>query len=106
MSELKGRGGSGRGQGRKPLAAAKTISLKLMDDELQKYVEDPLGSSTLIRFLIRKHYKLCLHGILVVDQMTGATTCYECHADSPEDFSKLHRNLPPEDEQILDFPPI
>jgi hypothetical protein len=102
--KLKGRGGKGRGQGRKPLNAVTSINVKLRRDELAKYESDPVGSPSLLRFLLRRHYGLCLHGIITENVATGISQCFECGATDFEDFSRLHRQLKgnPTD---LDMPP-
>ena len=105
MEPKKNYGGSRPNSGRKikiGVNAGIAVSANLQPEELAAF-RNSGGGASLIRFALRKHFGLCVHGDFTFDTETGEHRCLWCDAQNPEYFTKfINKNREGADN---DFPP-
>lgn len=80
-------------KGRKKLPAHEVINVTLFAEEFKEVQ----GMATyprnkFFRFLVRKHFGLCLHGVTSVDwQNDGIQKCELCGVENPENFAEFFK---------------
>lgn len=85
------KGGKIEGSGRKKKGVTSLMQIKVRPEEKEAAENSEGGQSLLIRFLIRKHFGLCLHSVIAFNTQTGEQYCTTCMQENPDIFTKLFK---------------